>query len=132
MKIPSFLKKLWPFKKKKKEGKSPAASLHFDVDEEGTVWIDCAWGESPGNHIVFADLAYSVMYGQLVEETLMFLKDECSKGGMEAHFWEVFQHMTTLEQIDDMKSSLFAEDELKPDEIVVKPTEIAKKIRGDE
>jgi hypothetical protein len=94
--------------------------------------VDCSWDENTGSHIIFADLAYRVMHGHLVEETLTFLKDECTEADMESYFWEIFKHMTTLEQIADMQSSIFAEDELKSDEIVVKPTEIAKKMRGDE
>jgi hypothetical protein len=130
MKILSFFKKLWPSKKKK--GNKPIAALRFEVDKEGTVWIDCAWDEKSGSHILFADLAYRVMYSQLVEETLTFLKDECTKEGMEAHFWEIFEHLTKLEKISDIQSSLFTLPEPESDEIVVKPTDIAKKMRGDE
>ena len=129
MKFFSFFKKLWP---SKKEDKKPTAALHFEVDEEGTVWVDCSWDEDPGSHIVFADLAYQVMYSHLVEETLTFLNDECEKEGMEAHFWDVFEHLTTLAEISEMQSLMIAESESASDEIVVKPTEIAKKIRGDE
>ena len=132
MKIFSFFKRIWSSKKKEDKKPKPIASLHFDVDEEGTVWIDCAWDEDPGNHIVFADLAYNVMYSQLVDETLTFLKGECTKEGMEAHFWEIFEHLSTLEKISDIQSSLFTLPEPESDEIVVKPTDIAKKMRGDE
>ena len=130
MKIPSFLKKLWP--SSKKEDISPTATLHFEVDKEGTVWVDCAWDEKLGSHIIFADLAYKVMYSHLVEETLVFLKDECEKEGMDAQFFEVFEHMTTLEEFFSMQKALLSESEPESHEVVVKPTDIAKKMRGDE
>ena len=130
MKFFSFFKKVWPSKKKDEDG--PSAVLHFEVDKGGVIWVDCAWDDKPGSHISFADLAYKVMYAHLVEETLVFLKNECEREGMDAQFLEVFEHMTALEEFYTIQSQLESEPESSSDEVVVKPTEIAKRIRNDE
>jgi len=134
MKVSDFVKKLWPFKKGEPEKKKKsAAALTFEVDEEGTIWIDASWNEKAGSHLVFADLAYKVMYSHLVEETLTFLKDECLREDMEAHFWEVFEYMSALEKVDGLNlTNDVVEPEAEADEVVVKPTEIAKRIRNEE
>ena len=51
---------------------------------------------------------------------------------MDAQFFEVFEHMTTLEEFFIMKNALLSESEPESDDVVVKPTEIAKRIRNDE
>ena len=133
MKVSDFFKKLWPFKKKEEKKKDNTAALYFEVDDEGTVWVDCSWSEGQGSHLIFADLAYKVMYGHLVEQTLSFLKDECLREDMEAHFWEVFEYMSALEKVDGLDLDVDTlEPELEADEVVVKPTEIAKRIRNEE
>ena len=68
MKILAAIKKL--FSRKKEDEDAPIASLKFEVDSAGDIWIDCSWQDQPAANIIFADLMYKVMDGDLFGETL--------------------------------------------------------------
>ena len=115
MKILAAIKKLFSRKKKDR----PIAYLKFEVDSAGDIWIDAAWQDQPAANIVFADLMYRVMDGDLFAETLSFLKEECEKRDRVDSFIEVWAYLHTLGQGDQ-------EDNLQPEAagVVISPTQM--------
>jgi hypothetical protein len=120
MKILAAIKKLFSRKKKDK----PIASLKFEVDSAGDIWIDCSWQDQPAANIVFADLMYRVMNGELFGETLTFLKEACEKTEKIDQFIEVWAYLHTMEQpSEDISVS-------PDDETVVSPTQVMDVFKG--
>tara|TARA_Y100000310_G_scaffold292055_1_gene320505 strand:+ start:159 stop:551 length:393 start_codon:yes stop_codon:yes gene_type:complete len=120
MKILAAIKKLFSRKKKDK----PIASLQFEVDSAGDIWIDCSWQDQPAANIIFADLMYRVMDGELFGETLTFLKDECEKSERLDQFIEVWAYLHTMEQPPEDATAQ------PDDETVVPPTQVMDIYKG--
>ena len=117
MKILAAVKKLFSRKKKDKR----LASLSFEVDSAGDIWIDCSWQDQPAANIIFADLMYRVMDGDLFAETLSFLKEECEERDKLDSFIEIWAYLHTMGQEQDpIEDSLASTEE----ETVVSPTKI--------
>ena len=120
MKILAAIKKLFSRKKEDK----PIASLKFEVDPAGDIWIDCSWQDQPAANIIFADLMYRVMDGELFGETLTFLKEECEKNERLDQFIEVWAYLHTMEQPSE-------DVVMQPDdETVVPPTQVMDMYKG--
>ena len=118
MKILAGIKKLFSRKKKKDK---PLAALSFEVDSAGDIWIDCSWQDQPAANLIFADLMYRVMDGDLFAETLNFLKEECEKRDKLDNFIEIWAYLHTMEQGQDLlEDSAVSTGE----ETVVSPTKI--------
>ena len=100
------------------------ASLKFEVDSAGDIWIDCSWQDQPAANIIFADLMYRVMDGELFGETLTFLKDECEKNERLDQFIEVWAYLHTMEQSPE---DAVAQPE---DKMVVPPTQVMDIYKG--
>lgn len=114
MKLIAAIKKFFSRKKKKKE--KALASLKFEVDSAGDIWIDCSWQDQPAANIIFADLMYKVMDGDLFGETLSFIKEECEKRNRLDNFIEIWAYLHTMEQE--------VEEEVVEDSTVVSPTKM--------
>ena len=114
MKLIAAIKKFFSRKKKKKE--KALASLKFEVDSAGDIWIDCSWQDQPAANIIFADLMYKVMDGDLFGETLSFIKEECEKRNRLDNFIEIWAYLHTMEQE--------VEEEIVEDSTVVSPTKM--------
>ena len=114
MKLIAAIKKFFSRKKKKKE--KALASLKFEVDSAGDIWIDCSWQDQPAANIIFADLMYKVMDGDLFGETLAFIKEECEKRNRLDNFIEIWAYLHTMEQE--------VEEEVVEDYTVVSPTKM--------
>ena len=117
MKFIAAIKNL--FSRKKEEKERPMASLKFEVDSAGDIWIDCSWQDQPAANLVFADLMYKVMDGELFGETLSFIKEECEKRKKLDNFIEIWAYLHTMEQ--------YSEEDSNPDEedpTVVSPTKM--------
>ena len=117
-----FLKKLWPFKTKGKSTDEHPVHLTFYLDDESAVWVDCAWKDELGAHLVFAELMHEVMNGKFMTQTLEFLNEECVKAGKEDQFYQIFEFLLEKEKL--ALASLEIEDD---DEVVVKPTKVYDK-----
>ena len=120
MKILAAIKKLFSRKKKNK----PIASLKFEVDSAGELWIDCSWQDQSAANIIFADLMYRVMNGELFGETLTFLKEGCEKNDKFDQFIEVWAYLHTMEE--PSKDVLVSPD----DKTVVSPTQVMDIFKG--
>ena len=119
MKLIAAIKNLFTRKKKEKDEEKPMASLKFEVDSAGDIWIDCSWQDQPAANLIFADLMYKVMDGELFGETLAFIKEECEKSKRLDSFIEIWAYLHTLEQAP--------EGHLEPNEedsTVVSPTQM--------
>ena len=114
MKLIAAIKKFFSRKEKKKE--KALASLKFEVDSAGDIWIDCSWQDQPAANIIFADLMYKVMDGDLFGETLSFIKEECEKRNRLDNFIEIWAYLHTMEQE--------VEEEIVEDSTVVSPTKM--------
>ena len=114
MKLIAAIKKFFSRKEKKKE--KALASLKFEVDSAGDIWIDCSWQDQPAANIIFADLMYKVMDGDLFGETLSFIKEECEKRNRLDNFIEIWAYLHTMEQE--------VEEEVVEDSTVVSPTKM--------
>jgi hypothetical protein len=118
MKFIAAVKKLFSRKKEGENGK-PMASLKFEVDSAGDIWIDCSWQDQPAANLIFADLMYKVMDGELFGETLSFIKEECEKRKKLDSFIEIWAYLHTMEQHPEEG---FTPDEEDP--TVVSPTKM--------
>ena len=116
MKLIAAIKNLFSRKKKEKDEEKPMASLKFEVDSAGDIWIDCSWQDQPAANIIFADLMYKVMDGDLFGETLSFIKEECEKRNRLDNFIEIWAYLHTMEQE--------VEEEVVEDSTVVSPTKM--------
>ena len=114
MKLIAAIKKFFSRKEEKKE--KALASLKFEVDSAGDIWIDCSWQDQPAANIIFADLMYKVMDGDLFGETLSFIKEECEKRNRLDNFIEIWAYLHTMEQE--------VEEEVVEDSTVVSPTKM--------
>ncbi|HAE76038.1 MAG TPA: hypothetical protein DCG52_06560 [Alphaproteobacteria bacterium] len=116
MKPIAAIKKFFSRKEKEKEKEKALASLKFEVDSAGDIWIDCSWQDQPAANIIFADLMYRVMDGDLFAETLSFIKEECEKRNKLDNFIEIWAYLHTMEQEPD--------EEAPEDSTVVSPTKM--------
>ena len=118
MKLIATIKKF--FSRKEKEKEKALASLKFEVDSAGDIWIDCSWQDQPAANIIFADLMYKVMDGELFAETLSFIKEECEKRNKLDNFIEIWAYLHTMEQeLNEEEAS-----EASEDSTVVSPTKM--------
>ena len=116
MKFIAAIKNFFSRKKKNAEDK-PMASLKFEVDSAGDIWIDCSWQDQPAANLIFADLMYKVMDGELFAETLNFIKEECEKQNKIDNFIEIWAYLHTLEQS-------YEEETDEENSTVVSPTQV--------
>ena len=118
MKLIAAIKKF--FSRKEKEKEKALASLKFEVDSAGDIWIDCSWQDQPAANIIFAELMYKVMDGELFAETLSFIKEECEKRNKLDNFIEIWAYLHTMEQeLNEEEAS-----EASEDSTVVSPTKM--------
>jgi len=109
------------------------ASLTYIVDKNNTIWVDCEWSSGEGDHLRFAELLHGVTSGTLQGDTLKFLEEECSKNDRPLVYLEIVRHLAQWEE-ERAKEMLFKFQELDlssedKDDLVVKPTEVARNIQ---
>jgi len=109
------------------------ASLTYIVDKNNTIWVDCEWSSGEGDHLRFAELLHGVTSGNLQEDTLKFLEEECTKNDRSLVYLDILRHLAEWEE-ERAKELLFKFQELdisseEEDDLVVKPTEVARNIQ---
>lgn len=130
-----FIKKIKRLLKRSKLEDSCPAFLKYFVDQDLNIYVEFKWDNSVQEDAtkLFAQLLHNSSSGQLIEDVLDFIESECEKNGKEDQFESFMKHLmldrfSTLENFKDMMAEAKEiEDEFK-EEVVVKPTDVAKSI----
>lgn len=51
--------------------------INYLADEDGVVWMEAGWDSDDESIVSFANLLYELHSGQLMAESLEFIKDQC-------------------------------------------------------
>jgi len=109
------------------------ASLTYIVDKDNTIWVDCEWSSGEGDHLRFAELLHGVTSGTLQEDTLKFLEEECTKKNNSLVYLDILRHLAKWEEerAKEILSTFhdFNSPPEEKDDLVVKPTEVARNIQ---
>ena len=130
-----FIKKIKRLLKRSKLEDSCPAFLKYFVDQDLNIYVEFKWDNSVQEDAtkLFSQLLHNSSSGQLIEDVLDFIESECEKNGKEDQFESFMKHLmldrfSTLENFKDMMAEAKEiEDEFK-EEVVVKPTDVAKSI----
>tara|TARA_R100000908_G_scaffold63390_2_gene44359 strand:- start:1777 stop:2190 length:414 start_codon:yes stop_codon:yes gene_type:complete len=122
--------------KKKKKKPSPkeefngnaVASMQYVVGKDGVIYLEFFWDEEASTDAceVFASLFSQINSSELMEESMMFIKDTLDSRD-ESDKYITF-HSAVLElqraKIEPLLASMVVEEEEIIDEVVVKPTDL--------
>jgi len=130
-----FIKKIKRLLKRSKLEDSCPAFLKYFVDQDLNIYVEFKWDNSVQEDAtkLFSQLLHNSSSGQLIEDVLDFIESECEKNGKEDQFESFMKHLmldrfSTMENFKDMMAEAKEiEDEFK-EEVVVKPTDVAKSI----
>lgn len=130
-----FIKKIKRLLKRSKLEDSCPAFLKYFVDQDLNIYLEFKWDNSVQEDAIklFSQLLHNSSSGQLIEDVLDFIESECEKNGKEDQFESFMKHLTldrfsTMENFKDMMAEAKEiENEFK-EEVVVKPTDVAKSI----
>tara|TARA_A100001201_G_scaffold143759_1_gene147308 strand:+ start:5289 stop:5708 length:420 start_codon:yes stop_codon:yes gene_type:complete len=130
-----FIKKIKRLLKRSKLEDSCPAFLKYFVDQDLNVYLEFKWDNSVQEDAtkLFSQLLHNSSSGQLIEDVLDFIESECEKSGKEEEFESFMKHLmldrfSTLENFKDMMAEAKEiEDEFK-EEVVVKPTDVARSV----
>ena len=89
----------------KKEDRT--CSVAFHTDKEGYIWIDCSWSANADAHLQFAELLEKVSSGDMIEDTLEYIRESCQSDKQKSDFLELLAYITKLQQkriLDALKS----------------------------
>ena len=130
-----FIKKIKRLLKRSKLEDSCPAFLKYFVDQDLNIYVEFKWDNSVQEDAteLFAQLLHNSSSGQLIEDVLDFIESECEKNGKEDQFESFMKHLmldrfSTMENFKDMMAEAKEiENEFK-EQVVVKPTDVAKSI----
>tara|TARA_R100000152_G_C6781515_1_gene216166 strand:+ start:5396 stop:5815 length:420 start_codon:yes stop_codon:yes gene_type:complete len=130
-----FIKKIKRLLKRSKLEDSCPAFLKYFVDQDLNIYVEFKWDNSVQEDAtkLFSQLLHNSSSGQLIEDVLDFIESECEKNGKEDQFESFMKHLmldrfSTMENFKDMMAEAKEiENEFK-EEVVVKPTDVAKSI----
>jgi hypothetical protein len=95
--------------------------INYLVDEDGIIWVEAGWDSDDESVVGFANLLYELHSGQLMAESLEFIKSRCRTPVQKRQYHQL---LTTLNDL------FFAEPEMKEhafvqsDKPVVSPTQV--------
>ncbi len=104
------------------------SSVAFHTDKEGYIWIDCSWAASSESHLQFAELLEKVCSGDLIEDTLEHVRENCKTDRQKSDFLELLAYITKLQQkrlLDSLKSPNH-ESLTREEEPLVSPLNVTK------
>ena len=130
-----FIKKIKRLLKRSKLEDSCPAFLKYFVDQDLNIYVEFKWDNSVQEDAtkLFSQLLHNSSSGQLIEDVLDFIESECEKNGKEDQFESFMKYLmldrfSTMENFKDMMAEAKEiENEFK-EEVVVKPTDVAKSI----
>ena len=93
------------------------AQVSYTVDSHGDIYINCEWA-TVDDIPSFAELLWFVSNGNLLDETLEFIKEECDKQNDEE------QYMTLLYSINTLMKKHLESLESSGSNPMVKPTQV--------
>jgi uncharacterized protein (DUF927 family) len=102
---------------------SPPGQINYIIDDNHVVWMEASWLDDQASIEKFATLLYEIHSGELLEDTLRFLKEECNKQGSQKLYQKILVTMNKMFLPDDALEEV-AENSEK-DTPVVSPTEVA-------
>ena len=103
---------------------NPAGAISYSVDDDQIIWMEASWNNDPGSVEKFANLLYEIHSGELLEDTLRFLKAECVKQGTLKVYQKILIALDKMFLSDDLLEEA-AVDNRAEDAPVVSPTEVA-------
>mgnify|MGYP003656376515 CR=1 FL=1 len=119
------------FSKKKAEPKQSESvcKITFSADNDGIIWIDCYWDtdKNPQAHVMLADMMQRVFSGSMTEESLEFIKRQCSEDGKSKELEEFLISLSGFHQehmgkvmVDSLLDAVASKGTVP----VVKPTDV--------
>ena len=73
-------------------------SVSFHTDKDGYIWIDCSWKGVSDSHLQFAELLEKISSGDLIEDTLEYVRQSCNSEQQKSDFLELLAYITKLQQ----------------------------------
>jgi hypothetical protein len=104
---------------------NPAGEITYSIDDDQMVWIEASWTNNQQSVESFALLLHQMHSGELLEDTLRFLKSECAKEGSQNVYKKILITMDKMFAIDDDALAKVASSNDSKEIPVVSPTEIA-------
>ena len=93
------------------------AEVSYKVDSSGDIYISCEW-DNASDIPSFAELLWLVSNGNLLDETLEFIKEACTKNDDEEQYMALLYSINTI-----MKQHLKSLEPSKSNPLV-KPTQV--------
>ena len=103
-------------------------SLAFHTDKEGYIWIDCSWSAKADAHLQFGELLEKISSGDMIEDTLEYVRQSCKSDKQKSDFLELLAYITKLQQkriLDALKSPNH-ESLTREEEPLVSPLNVTK------
>jgi len=122
---------------KRKVKKKTVAYIKYLIGVDGFVYIDFGWNDNKDRmaNESFTELFFKVHSGQLLDNSVDFIKEECLKNGDKEGFTRFLGNLIVFQQenLQPMMESMGINPEEEVDKVVVKPTDIGERVlRGNE
>ena len=122
---------------KRKVKKNTVAYIKYLIGTDGFVYIDFEWDDKKDKmaNESFAELFFEVHSGQLLDNSVDFIREECLKRGDKEEFSRFIKNLIVFQQenLQPMMEAMGISLEEEEDKVVVKPTDIGESvIRGNE
>jgi len=122
---------------KRKVKKNTVAYIKYLIGTDGFVYIDFGWDDKKDNmaNESFTELFFKVQSGQLLDNSVDFIREECFKNGNKEEFSRFIKNLIVFQQenLEPMLEAMGINLEEEEDKVVVKPTDIGESvIRGNE
>ncbi|MAH50806.1 hypothetical protein CMI37_33620 [Candidatus Pacearchaeota archaeon] len=122
---------------KRKVKKNTVAYIKYLIGADGFVYIDFGWDDKKDKmaNESFAELFFEVHSGQLLDNSVDFIREECLKRGDKEEFSRFIKNLIVFQQenLQPMMEAMGISLEEEEDKVVVKPTDIGESvIRGNE
>ncbi len=122
---------------KRKVKKNTVAYIKYLIGTDGFVYIDFEWDDKKDKmaNESFAELFFEVHSGQLLDNSVDFIREECLKRGDKEEFSRFIKNLIVFQQenLQPMMESMGINLEEEVDKVVVKPTDIGERVlRGNE
>ena len=109
------------------ENKTVTISYH--TDGVGDIWSDCFWsGEVEDAHLQFAELLEKISNGDLLTDTMDFVRTKCDKPEKKAVYAQIVETVLNLQQMRLFNTMMnMNQAGLTPDDgPVISPTNVIK------
>jgi len=100
--------------------------ITYMADSNGTIWLEAGWGPDSKSIEQFSQMMYELHSGQLMANTLEFIKEQCSTESQQAEYRQILVKLNEYFFDKEDLDSLTPED-CRP---VVRPTEVFPQYGG--